>query len=85
MTNVIALRKTKQGYRLPEAVMNDLRLRMYNWNAQDLSEATGLSVGCIHSIKSGRTVWPRGKTLFLILDALDIDLLLVDAKTGKPL
>jgi DNA-binding Xre family transcriptional regulator len=85
MTNVIALRKTKQGYRLAEDVMNDLRLRMYTWNALDLAEATGVSVACIHSIKSGRTKWPRGKTLFAILEALDIDLLLVDAKTGNPL
>jgi transcriptional regulator with XRE-family HTH domain len=85
MTNVIALRKTKQGYRLPEDVMNALRLKMYTWNAQDLAEVTGLSVACVNSIKSGRTIWPRGKTLFAILEALDIDLLLVDAKTGNPL
>lgn len=85
MTNVIALKKTKKGYRLPEDVMNALRLKMYTWNAQDLAEATGLSVACIYSIKSGRTVWPRGTTLFAILAALDIEILLLDAKTGKPL
>jgi transcriptional regulator with XRE-family HTH domain len=85
MTNVIALRKTKQGYRLPDAVMHDIRMRMYTWNSRDLAEATGVSVACINSIRSNRTKWPRGTTLFAILEALDIDLLLVDAKTGKPL
>lgn len=85
MTNVIALRKTKQGYRLPDALMHDIRMRMYTWNSRDLAEATGVSVACINSIRSNRTRWPRGTTLFALLDALDIDLLLVDAKTGNPL
>jgi hypothetical protein len=85
MTNVIALRKTKQGYRLPEAVMNDLRLKMYHWHPTDLAEVCGVSVACIYAIRSNRTKWPRGETLFAILAALDIELILIDGKTGKPI
>lgn len=85
MTNVIALRKTKRGYSLPDDVMDDIRIRMYNWHPSDLAEAAGVSVACIYSIRRNSTRWPRGTTLFAILKVLEIDLVLIDAKTGKPL
>jgi transcriptional regulator with XRE-family HTH domain len=85
MTKVVRLTRTTSGYKLPDDVMNDLRLRMYSWNHRDLAEAIGVSTSCVNAIKSGRTKWPRGTTLFRLLAVLDIELLLIDGKTGKPL
>ena len=70
-------------YAIDEQVMNDLRLRMYNYKPKELAEMLGVSVSCVYALKSGRTKWPRGKTLFALLEALDIKLRLYDAKAQR--
>lgn len=60
-----------------EKAMNVLRYEMYEWHAQDLADAVGVSRSCIEAIRSGRTTWPRHKTFFGLLEALDLDMYLV--------
>lgn len=85
MNNVAVLDRGPKGYRLTDEVMMDLRLRMYEFDAKDLADITGLSTGCLYAIRRGKTKWPRGTTLFLLLDALQIDFYLVDRRTGRAL
>ena len=86
LAKVISITKNRKGgYSLPDDVMNDIRYRMHAYEVADLAELAGVSKGTIYSIRSGRTKWPRGTTLFPILDALGLDLVLVDRATGKPI
>lgn len=63
---------------MSEDAMNILRLRMYSWDAKELAEATGVSLGCIYAIRSGTTKWPRPSTLFPLLQILGLEMYLRD-------
>jgi hypothetical protein len=54
--------------------MQYIRERMYLFDPLDLADSVGVSRSCIYSIRSGRTKWPRGTTLFRMLDVLDLEL-----------
>lgn len=77
--NVVTLRKRgDRSFTLDADVMNVLRLRMYEHDVADLCEHMGVSKSCVYAIRSGRTKWPRGKTLFALMDALRIEMRLYD-------
>ena len=48
---------------------------------QDLADSLDLSYGCLYAIREGRTKWPRKKTLDVLLPALDLKMVLIDAKS----
>lgn len=50
-------------------------LKERNWTYEDLSEATGLSLGCIKRLMSGISAHPRIQTIEAIEKALGINLL----------
>ena len=69
--------------RVPEDVMNRIRRRMYLYDASDLADIAGVSARTIYAVRSGRSKWPRGTTLFPILEAIGFDLVLIDSRTGR--
>lgn len=73
-SNVIPLAslgtRTRDRDQQARDVLNRIRLECYEWHAQDLAEAADVSVGTIYAFRSGRTVWPRPRTLFPLLEAL---------------
>lgn len=75
-------KKRPKAYKIDEHVMNDLRLRMYDYDVQDMMDATGLSRGCIYNIRNGKTKWPRGATFFAVLRLLEIEMHLYDTRRG---
>lgn len=83
MSKVIRLPNKVTPYRIDEDMMNDLRMRMHVYEPKELAEMMGVSVGCVYALRSGRTKWPRGRTLFALLAALDIDLRLYDVKNQR--
>lgn len=86
MTTVLTLTRPTEGrWTLPEDVMEDIRWRMHDFDAADIAALAGVSRSCIYAIRRGKTKWPRGTTLFPLLRALDIELVLVDRKTKQPL
>lgn len=66
-----------KNLRSAEEAMQVLRMEIYKWDHKKLAEAVGVSSSCIMAIRSGRTQWPRPKTFFGLLEALDLDMLLV--------
>jgi hypothetical protein len=72
--NVVVFRKGTQRFAVAEEVMEELRMRMYNYEPQDLADAIGKSKSCIYAIRAGRVGWPRGGTFFSLLEAMDIEL-----------
>lgn len=73
MGNVVRFRDG-QSFHIPDDVMQALRLRMYNYDVADLAEYMGVSKSCVYAIRNGKTKWPRGDTLFALLNALDVEL-----------
>lgn len=59
-----------------EAVMDRLRIEMHEYDVDVLANMVGVSKSCIMAIRSGRTKWPRPKTFFGILDALNMHMTL---------
>ena len=49
-------------------------LSRYQGTYKMLSIRTGLSVGCIGDIATGKTAWPRHKTLWILIDILELKL-----------
>jgi predicted transcriptional regulator len=83
MNNIVKLapntEKPNYTKRLRNAddAMQTLRMEIYAWDHKELAKAIGVSPSCIMAIRSGRTKWPRPKTFFGLLDALELDMLLV--------
>jgi hypothetical protein len=67
---------TETGQRMLKAedAMNFVRDRIYLWDIKALASECGVTTSCLYSIRAGRTEWPRGKTLFRLLEALDLEL-----------
>jgi hypothetical protein len=63
----------------PEA-MNLLRTRLYEHHPSDVAEDTGLCMGTIYAIRSGRTIWPRPGTFFALLEYLGLELWITDKR-----
>ena len=78
----IHIRKFGQTFQVAEDVMNRLRLKMYEWDVDYLAEVAGVNSRTIYAIRSGRTLWPRGTTLFGILKAMNLAFVLIDLDTG---
>lgn len=88
MTNVIELSEVKRGrvvthYTVDEQVMNDIRLRMYKYDTNDLAFAMSVTPSCVRAIRNGRTKWPRGRTFFALLDALGLEFRLYDRSAKR--
>lgn len=66
-----------------ESAMFQLRMRMHEWAPKDLADQCGVGISCIYAIRSGRTKWPRDRTLFALIDALDFELRLVDTRISN--
>lgn len=56
------------------AILQHVRLRMYDWSASDLAATCGISTSCVYRIRGGRTKWPRQATFFTLLRVLDLEL-----------
>ena len=61
--------------------LREARLEAYNYAPKELAKMVGVSVSTIYTFRSGKVSWPRGSTLFPILEALGYELRLV--KRGK--
>lgn len=86
MSNVVALKaRTPKQYLISDDVMFQIRMKMHHWRAADLAEAAGVCEGTIYGIRCGRTRWPRGSTLFPIIEALGMEVTLIDARTRRPI
>lgn len=72
--NVVTLRRGTQKFVIPDEVMNQVRLRMYRYEPQELADYIGKSKSCVYALRSGRTKWPRGETLFALLEACGLEL-----------
>lgn len=59
------------------AVLRDVRMEVYKHDPHVLAARVGVSVGTIMSFRSGRTIWPRPKTLFSILEAVGFKVTIV--------
>ena len=71
--------KASYAYKLRNAdeAMNVLRVAMHTWDYKDLAKHVGVSNSCIMSVRSGRTKWPRPHTFFGLLEALELEMHLV--------
>ena len=59
-------------------IMVEVRKALYDYgDLNPLAEQIGRSVGCLYSIRSGYTRWPRWDTLFALLPGLDLELRVV--------
>jgi transcriptional regulator with XRE-family HTH domain len=83
MAKVVQLNASTRGYIASEQVMDDIRMRLYQYDKREVADACQLSIGTIYSIQSGRTKWPRPNTLFAILRFLQIEFRLYDTKTHR--
>jgi hypothetical protein len=64
-----------------EEIMNLVRDKLYEYgDPKILAEVSGLNVGTIYAIRSGRTVWPRPNTLFTLLPLLGLKFELVEVR-----
>lgn len=62
------------------SMIYDLRMEMYHYDASDIAESCGISLSCVYNIRSGKTKWPRGRTIFKIADYLGIEIHMVKAR-----
>jgi len=62
---------------LTEQTLKQIRAEAQNYNVKELSEATGLPRSTLFAFLSGRTEWPRPKTLFTLLEFFGYDLKIV--------
>ena len=80
---VTPLRRKPKSYQIDEHVMNDIRLRLYYYDAKFIAEKTGLSLAAIYHTRSGRTKWPRSHTFFALIKFLDLEMHLYDVKAHR--
>jgi transcriptional regulator with XRE-family HTH domain len=85
---VVPIKATMKGtsitsYEVPEAVMNDLRLRLYEFDSHSAAERMGVSEATYYAIRANRTKWPRPKTFFALLKLLEIEMRLYDVKSQE--
>ena len=60
-------------------LMQTLRDAIYDYDdLRHLATMTGRSLSCLHSIRSGRTKWPRWDTIFPIAMECDLKMKLVE-------
>lgn len=81
--NVIKFKAKGRRFAVPEDVMNVLRVELYKFDPQELADTMGVSRSCVYAIRSGRTKWPRGETMFRMLEALDVEIRLYAVKEGR--
>lgn len=60
-----------------EALLLPLRQALYKHDSKALAKRLGLSRSTIEAFRSGRTVWPRPTTLWLLCHACNFELQLV--------
>jgi hypothetical protein len=60
-----------------EDTMNKLRIEMYGCDMHHMAQSIDVSYSCLMSIRSGRTIWPRPKTFWGIIDYLGLEVHLV--------
>jgi hypothetical protein len=65
-----------------EEAMNVIRDELYYHQPKDVARYTGLALGTIYAIRSGRTLWPRPHTFFTLIRFLDLEMYL--KKKGEP-
>lgn len=86
-TNVINIEERRgrrpKAYQISDDVMNEIRLRLYEWSPKDAAEACGVSLGCIYAIRRGTTKWPRPHTFFAILELVDVEMRLYDRRQKR--
>ena len=58
-----------------------VRRELYNFDPDAIASACGITTSTILRFRSGRTAWPRPRTLFAILSAMGYQLVLVQ---GRP-
>lgn len=54
-----------------------IRMELYNYNPEDVAKSVGCSVATVYAFRSGRTIWPRPKTLFPLLEFLGYTLVFI--------
>lgn len=73
----ITLPRNKQHrVKLPDDAMYLLRrkLDLTTDELKDVADTIGKSLSCLYAIRSGRTKWPRGSTLFDLLNYFDMEM-----------
>lgn len=79
MSNVVKLMRWQQQdpVSCSDDAMNVIRLEMYKHDLAGLADIIGVTESCLYSIRSGRTIWPRPKTFFGLVNALGLRMYLV--------
>ena len=72
----IELLKRPRTFTTPEALIEEVRQGIFGEKItrKALAEEVGVSPSTIGNLVSGKTRWPRPSTLFPLLDALDLEL-----------
>lgn len=84
MNNVFQL-PAKNMRRDPQAAefLYEIRRECDSWDIDELAATTGISRAALYAFRSGRTKFPRPKTLFAILDALGFEMVVVRHQTNE--
>lgn len=85
MTNVIKLTNRPRTFTSSEDMIEAVRQQIFKDGRkyQDIAHATGVCKGTINNLASGKTYWPRPRTLFPLLTALGYELKLVKSHTKE--
>ncbi len=68
---------------LPDHFINELRVRLFAFRPDDVADAIGCTSRTIYAFRSGETKWPHAKTLFGILEFLEIEIRLYATKEQR--
>ena len=77
MNKVVAL-KPVYSKRLQNAdsCMSVIRMKMYQYDIDELADDIGVTTSCLYAVRRGSTIWPRPKTFFGPINAMDMKLLI---------
>lgn len=74
----MAVHKLKPNYtkkfNSADAVMSTIRWEMYDHDIKDMAAYIGVSPSCIYAIRRGKTLWPRPKAFFGLIEYLNLEL-----------
>ncbi|MAD98744.1 MAG: hypothetical protein CMB99_15580 [Flavobacteriaceae bacterium] len=65
--------------------LREARLECYHYDVEEMSFDLGLSPSTIYAFRSGRTIWPRPRTLFKILDYIGYEITITKNKKVIPI
>ena len=75
MTNILKLQRPP-AYTTAEKLIEEVRQSIFGEHASysDIAKRTGVSTSTIGNLANGKTMWPRPKTLFPLLETLNLEM-----------